>query len=90
MIGMMPWPEFEVAEVPVPPGARLYVYSDGAHEIHKTDGTDWQFDEFVDYVAGLVTDRPDDVMDTLHRHIVEMHGSPVLDDDLTILEARFE
>lgn len=89
MLGMMPWPEFEVSEVVIPPDSRLYIYSDGAHEIHKTDGTDWQFEEFVGHMAKLVRTTPDDVMDQLHRDIVALHGSNVLDDDMTILEVRF-
>lgn len=86
MLGMMSWPEFEVCEVVVPPDSRLYLYSDGAHEIHKTDGTDWAFDDFVDHMAALVREKPGEVMDQLHRDIVAMHGSATLDDDMTILE----
>ena len=89
MLGMMPWPEFAVGECAVPAGARLYLYSDGAHEIHKADGTDWTFPEFVATLAGLVRDHPAGVMDGLHRHIRELNGTDTLDDDLSILEVRF-
>lgn len=89
MIGMMPWPEFETASVEVPAGGRLYVYSDGAQEIHQTDGSDWTFPEFVATVAGLLADQPDRVMDALHRHIMTLNGSPTLDDDFSMLEATF-
>jgi len=89
MIGMMPWPTFESGERAIPEGSRLYLYSDGAHEIHKTDGSDWTFPEFVQTLRRLRADTPDDVMDGLYRHIRELHGPGVLDDDLSILEARF-
>jgi sigma-B regulation protein RsbU (phosphoserine phosphatase) len=89
MLGMMPWPEFEVGERVVPPGARLYVFSDGAQEIHLPDGRDWTLPEFNDTMARLVREAPDEVMDGLHRHIVALHGDPVLDDDLSMLEVRF-
>lgn len=89
MIGMMPWPAFETGSVAVPPGSRLYVYSDGAHEIHKTDGTDWTFPEFVDTLSRFVAREPDGAMDALHRHVRDLNGSDVLDDDFSILEARF-
>ena len=89
MIGMMPWPAFETGECVVPPGSRLFLYSDGAHEIHKTDGTDWAYPEFVQTFTDLVTQTPATVMDDLHRQIIAMNGSPVLDDDFSILDVRF-
>ena len=89
MIGMMPWPEFETGSVAVPPGARLYAYSDGAHEIHKADGNDWTFAEFLAKLGELVRARPGAVMDDLHALCVAMNGSPVLDDDFTIVEVKF-
>jgi sigma-B regulation protein RsbU (phosphoserine phosphatase) len=89
MIGMMPWPAFETSTVEVPAGSRLYVFSDGAQEIHKTDGSDWTVTEFNDTMSRFVADRPDGVMDELHRHIMALNGSPVLDDDFSMLEVRF-
>ncbi|MGL6073949.1 MAG: SpoIIE family protein phosphatase [Fimbriiglobus sp.] len=89
MIGMMPWPEFEVSETIVPPGSRLFLYSDGAHEIHKTDGTDWTWPDFVQTFTDFVNDRPTTVMDDLHTLIIEMNGSPVLDDDFSILDIQY-
>ena len=89
MLGMMPWPEFEVSECEVPAGARLYIFSDGAQEIHLPDGRDWTVPEFNETMTRLVEGSPDEVMDGLHQHIVALHGDPVLDDDLTLLEVRF-
>ncbi|MFO0851074.1 MAG: SpoIIE family protein phosphatase [Gemmataceae bacterium] len=89
MIGMMPWPAFDVGGCSVPPAARLYLYSDGAHEIHKTDGSDWQFAEFVQTMTDLVRDKPAAVMDELLTYIRTLNGGPVLDDDCTLLEVRF-
>ena len=89
MIGMMPWPHFEQTEVDVPPNSWLYLYSDGAHEIHKTDGTDWTIPEFIQTFTDLVNHKPNEVMPELHNLIREMNGSDVLDDDLSILEIRF-
>jgi sigma-B regulation protein RsbU (phosphoserine phosphatase) len=89
MIGMMPWPAFEVAERVVPPRSRLFLYSDGAHEIHRTDGTDWSFDEFVGTLTDLAAHEPDRVMDALLAHIRDLHGGDVLDDDFSMLDVRF-
>ena len=89
MIGMMPWPAYESARCAGPPGSRLFLYSDGAPEIHKTDGSDWTWPEFVQTFTDLVTRTPATVMDDLHRHIIALNGSPVLDDDFSILDIQF-
>ena len=88
-IGMMDWPEFDQCERPLPPGSRLYVYSDGVHEIHKPDGTDWEFDEFVAFL-GQPAPAAGSVMDALYDHVRALHGSNILDDDFSILEAASE
>jgi sigma-B regulation protein RsbU (phosphoserine phosphatase) len=66
----------------------LYVYSDGVHEIHKTDGEEWKFEEFV---AFLSSHRQADAsaLDRLFEHVRQLHGSDQLDDDFSIFEAKF-
>jgi sigma-B regulation protein RsbU (phosphoserine phosphatase) len=88
MIGAMPWPEFETASRRVPAGSRLYLYSDGVHEIHKADGGEWPFDEFVAFMA---RPRRSDaaISDELLAHVRDLHGTPVLDDDFSMVEVRF-
>jgi sigma-B regulation protein RsbU (phosphoserine phosphatase) len=88
MMGMMPGPEFETKTCAMPPRSRLYLYSDGVHEIHKPDGTEWTFTEFVAFMA----QRPEGVsslMDELLGHARDLHGSDLLDDDFSIVEALF-
>ena len=85
---MMDWPEFDQCERPLAPGSRLYVYSDGVHEIHKPDGTDWEFDEFVAFLSQPAP-AAGSVMDALYDHVRAIHGSNTLDDDFSILEAVF-
>jgi sigma-B regulation protein RsbU (phosphoserine phosphatase) len=51
MIGAMPWGEFETDRRVIPPGSRLYLYSDVVHEIHKPDGEEWTFGEFVAFMS---------------------------------------
>jgi sigma-B regulation protein RsbU (phosphoserine phosphatase) len=88
MMGMMPWPEFETKTCPVVPSSRLYLYSDGVHEIHKPDGTEWTFAEFVAFMAHP-RDGAVSAMDELLRHARDLHGSDLLDDDFSIVEALF-
>jgi sigma-B regulation protein RsbU (phosphoserine phosphatase) len=88
MMGMMPWPEFETSHCAVPRGSRLYVYSDGCHEIHKSDGGDWTFDEFIDFMA-QPSDSPLPLMDRLLQTARALTGTGQLDDDFSIIELQF-
>ncbi|MCE9548080.1 MAG: SpoIIE family protein phosphatase [Planctomycetia bacterium] len=88
MMGMMPWPEFETSQCAVPAGSRLYVYSDGCHEIHSSDGAEWKFDEFVSFIAEP-SSSPQSLMDRLLATARRLKGSDQLDDDFSIIEMCF-
>jgi len=88
MIGMMPYDEFETGRCQVAPGSSLFVYSDGVHEIHKADGEEWTFDDFVDYLSAA-RQSSDAPMDQLLTHVRQLGGSDQLEDDFSIFEAKF-
>jgi phosphoserine phosphatase RsbU/P len=88
MIGMMPWPEFETGEMAVEPGSRLYLFTDGTFEIHRPDEKDWTLGELAEFLA-QPPDAAGSILDRLHRHVCGLNGSDALDDDFSILEARF-
>jgi sigma-B regulation protein RsbU (phosphoserine phosphatase) len=88
MIGMMPWPEFETSQCAVSPGSRLYIYSDGCHEIQKSDGGVWDFEEFVAYMAQPCSAELSQ-MDQLLRTARLLKGGDQLDDDFSIIELCF-
>jgi sigma-B regulation protein RsbU (phosphoserine phosphatase) len=87
LMGVMDWDEYTVGECSVPPGSRLYTYTDGAHEIHKPDGTEWSFEEFVAFMSSPPESAS--LMDRLLWHVRELRGSTLLDDDFSIIEAQF-
>lgn len=87
MMGMMPWPEFETDQHTIRPPARLYVYSDGVYEIHKTDGATWTFEEFVAFLSHPPA-ADVSMMDLLLNHVRQLHGSDQLEDDFSIVEAQ--
>jgi sigma-B regulation protein RsbU (phosphoserine phosphatase) len=78
---------FESAVVALDPGARLFVLSDGVFEIEKTDGENWKFDEFLQFLATVPADGG--TMDHLLSHARQLHGSDVLADDFSMLELVF-
>ena len=86
-VGMFEWDDFEQKEIIVPQESRIFVYSDGAFEIHKQDGTTWTFREFVQFMS-----QPDDsesiAMDRLIQHVRMLKGGDVLDDDFSIMDIR--
>jgi sigma-B regulation protein RsbU (phosphoserine phosphatase) len=47
LIGMMPGYPYRGESVKVEPGSSLYVFSDGAFEIEKSDGSEWGIDDFL-------------------------------------------
>jgi sigma-B regulation protein RsbU (phosphoserine phosphatase) len=89
MMGMMDWPEFETSRRKLKSPSSLYVYSDGVHEIHKPEGGEWTFGEFVDFLAAHGQSSDESVMDRLLAHVRQLHGSDQLDDDFSMVEVRF-
>lgn len=87
MLGMIPGLEFEDREVAVPPASRLFVYSDGAHEIHTPGGETWEFRAFIDYVSQIC--HAEDPLKDLLDHVRGLRGSDQLDDDFSALEVCF-
>lgn len=86
-VGMFEWDDFEQKEIIVPENSRIFVYSDGAFEIHKQDGVTWTFREFMQFMS-----QPDDsesnTMDRLIQHVRMLKGGDVLDDDFSIMDIR--
>jgi sigma-B regulation protein RsbU (phosphoserine phosphatase) len=78
---------FAQHECPVPQGARLFLLTDGAFEIQKSDGSMLEFEEFLELLAAS---RPSGVaeLDRLVGVLRSLHGPGPLDDDLSII--RFE
>ena len=88
VIGIMPWPEFENRTCEVAVGSRLYIYSDGVHEILLGDATVRRYEDFLSDVSRFVA-AGGQVMDRLIKDAIRFRGSPSLDDDLTIVELIF-
>ncbi len=88
MLGMTEWPEFESGSLHVPRGSSLFIYSDGAFEIHKPDGGEWKFQEFVDFMS---RSRRSEVppLELLLAEVRQLKGSDQLDDDFSIVQVDF-
>jgi phosphoserine phosphatase RsbU/P len=90
MIGVVPDLEFQSGSVELDAFAKLYLYSDGVHEIERTDKTMWPFEEFVAFMKQGPHDADDgSMMDRLIAHDRAIQGREEFVDDFSIVEFRF-
>jgi phosphoserine phosphatase RsbU/P len=90
MIGAVPDLEFQASSTSLGAFAKLFLYSDGVHEIERIDKTMWPFNEFIEFmkkgaldIAGVST------MDRLIAHDREIQGREEFVDDCSIVELQF-
>jgi sigma-B regulation protein RsbU (phosphoserine phosphatase) len=88
LIGAVDGLEFDSQEVDVPAGARLFVYSDGAFEVSRPDGSMWAFDDFVRTLSAT-PDGAENRMDGLVTHIRQVAQRDDFSDDFSMVELVF-
>jgi predicted ATPase len=81
--------EFPAVTTPIPPGTRLMIFSDGVFEIRRDKQAVWNQAACLAHLNAL-SSQPEDLMDALLAHVRAIRGSPQLDDDFSVIEARFE
>jgi sigma-B regulation protein RsbU (phosphoserine phosphatase) len=89
MIGAVPDIEYESSTCAVGPYGLLSVYSDGAFEVERPDGSIWPLGEFLDFMANVPRTPDDPGMDQLIRHARALKGSDEFADDLSMVEITF-
>jgi sigma-B regulation protein RsbU (phosphoserine phosphatase) len=89
LIGAVEGLEFAASEVEVPPGSRLFVYSDGAFEIGLPDGGMWAFDQFLASLSAPPSGA-ESPMDRLVSHVRDISGQEDFNDDFSMVQLRFE
>ncbi len=68
--------------------AKLYIFSDGAYEIERQDGSMWSVQGLKEFITnGTGNDREE--IDILYRSLKEMRGLKDLDDDFSMLKIEF-
>jgi len=85
-VGMFPDVSFASESVPLGPSGKLYVFSDGAYEVHKPGGSMMRQGELVDYLAS--SPGPNDP-DEVWRFVLRAGGPEGLVDDFSLLEVVF-
>jgi serine phosphatase RsbU (regulator of sigma subunit) len=87
VMGISPGVEYGAVESLIPPGARLFIFSDGVCEVRRDGQTVWNLPDCISYLCAL-TQREENVMDTLLAHVRDLRGSAHLDDDFSIIEVH--
>jgi len=86
VIGAMPGVMFKSGEAEIPPGARLFVFSDGAYEIQQHDGSIMTHDDLRSLLARAPKENaPAWVIEQLRA----INSQPVFDDDVSLVELCF-
>lgn len=84
-IGYVPDFAFQETSVTIETPASLYLFSDGAFEVSRPDGTMWDEPGLHEYLQKEANDRNEEIKN-LHPYLQKMHGEPILEDDFTILK----
>ena len=88
MMGVLHGVDFPAQSCHIPAGARLLIFSDGVFEIFREGREMWNLAGCIAHLA-VLGEREGSVMDELLNHVRHVRGSPGLDDDFSIIEARF-
>jgi Serine phosphatase RsbU, regulator of sigma subunit len=89
MVGAVDGIEYDAKSVDLAPVNRLYLYSDGAIEIHLPDGTTWTTAGFLEFM-GKPAPAGTTLVDHLVTHITALGNSDSFADDVSILEVLYD
>jgi sigma-B regulation protein RsbU (phosphoserine phosphatase) len=87
-IGLAPGAAFPRETVIVPDNSRFYLFSDGAFEVQRPDGTMSRLEDLVDFLSRHDTDGTF-ALDLLFQHLVQLRGNDALEDDFSIVRCTF-
>jgi phosphoserine phosphatase RsbU/P len=88
-VGMFPETKYVDGYCQIDSGSTLYIFSDGAYEITKSDGTLWSLEAFIQILVSLqhTIDRQ---LDQLLSYLIALNSKETFDDDLSILQINFD
>ncbi|BAY32423.1 response regulator receiver modulated serine phosphatase [Nostoc carneum NIES-2107] len=87
-IGFVPDVEFEDATVEISAHNSLYIFSDGAYEIHQPDGQLWGINAFIELLIKCSNDKSNQLQELLAQ-ILSLNAQENLEDDLSLLKVSF-
>jgi sigma-B regulation protein RsbU (phosphoserine phosphatase) len=85
IIGGFPEAEYSGGKRTLPPGSRLFVFSDGVYELARPDGSTAQLEEFVDQLSTL---RAVPTLDGIVQWAADIRAGAKFEDDVSLVEVR--
>jgi serine phosphatase RsbU (regulator of sigma subunit) len=89
IIGAYPEARYTADSVVVPPGATVYLFSDGVFEIVTKDGTQWALDDFLPLISQPPVDGSTECQ-RLYRAVQSLARPGGLDDDFSLVVLTFD
>ena len=87
LIGGMPDTVYKSSSVAITAPARLYIFSDGVHEVHLPDGTLWGQERLQQFFASPPAGESD--LKALYNTLETAQGFKGLEDDFSIMKVSF-
>jgi sigma-B regulation protein RsbU (phosphoserine phosphatase) len=87
-VGMFPEAKYIDGFCNIKTSSTLYIFSDGAYEITKSDGTIWSLDAFIQLLISVQT-KVDSHLDQILNYLMALNFQEAFEDDLSILEIKF-
>jgi sigma-B regulation protein RsbU (phosphoserine phosphatase) len=87
-VGLRTGTAFARETVMVPDGSRIYLFSDGAFEVERPDGTMMRLEDLLHLINRPATDGQCD-LDALFGHLVQVRGGGAFEDDFSIVRFTF-
>jgi sigma-B regulation protein RsbU (phosphoserine phosphatase) len=89
MVGAVSDLEFSTSSCQVEAFGLLSLYSDGAFEVERKDGSTWPFGDFVSFMGSVERTPESTGMDGLIQYARDLSGSEEFADDLSMVEFLF-
>ncbi len=88
-VGMFPQVKYIDGFCNVEKNSILYIFSDGVYELTQADGTLWNLDAFIEMLINL--DYPVKYkLDQVLNYLTNINAKESFDDDLSIIEIKFD
>ncbi|HLP90935.1 MAG TPA: SpoIIE family protein phosphatase [Nostocaceae cyanobacterium] len=88
-VGMFPETQYVDKSCKIENLSTLYIFSDGVYEITKSDGNLWSLEGFTQLLVGL-QNSVDYQLDQILNHLIHLNSKEAFDDDLSILQMKFD
>ncbi|MBE9004455.1 SpoIIE family protein phosphatase [Fortiea sp. LEGE XX443] len=88
-VGMFPEAKYVDACCKIEKFSNLYIFSDGAYEITKSDGTLWSLDGLIQILTSL-QNTIDCPLEQVLNYLIALNSKEAFDDDLSILQIKFD